>query len=62
MTALEVNEGVVIRIHTCNGGGYGDPSRRSRAHVLEDLRNGYLTEEPARTVYGLPLTGAGLSS
>jgi hypothetical protein len=30
--------------------------------VLDDLRNRYLTEEQARTVYGLPLAGAGLSS
>jgi N-methylhydantoinase B len=53
VTALEVNEGDVIRIHTGNGGGYGDPRRRSRALVLDDLRNDLVTEEQARTVYGL---------
>jgi N-methylhydantoinase B len=53
VTALEVNEGDVIRIHTANGAGYGDPGRRRRELVLEDLRDGYLTEETARTVYGL---------
>jgi N-methylhydantoinase B len=52
VTALEVNEGDVIRIHTGNGGGYGDPRNRPRELVLDDLRNGYLTEEQARTVYG----------
>jgi N-methylhydantoinase B len=52
VTALEVNEGDVIRIHTGNGGGYGDPRHRPRELVLDDLRNGYLTEEQARTVYG----------
>jgi N-methylhydantoinase B len=56
VTALEVNEGDVIRIHTGHGGGYGDPRRRSCEHVLDDLRNGYLSEEQARTVYGLPST------
>ena len=61
VTALAVNEGDVIRIHTGNGGGYGDPRRRLREHVLDDLRNGYLTEEQARTVYGLPSTESGLS-
>jgi len=40
VTALEVNEGDVIRIHTGNGGGYGDPRRRARELVQEDLRNG----------------------
>ena len=53
VTALEVNEGDVIRIHTANGGGYGDPRRRRRELVLDDLRNGYVTEETARTVYGV---------
>jgi N-methylhydantoinase B len=53
VTALPVNEGDVIRIHTANGGGYGDPRRRSREGVLEDLRNGFVTEEVARSVYGL---------
>ena len=53
VTALEVNEGDVIRIHTGTGGGYGDPRLRPRELVLDDLRNGYLTEEQARDVYGL---------
>jgi len=36
-----------------DGGGYGDPKRRLRERVLDDLRNGYVTEETARAVYGL---------
>jgi N-methylhydantoinase B len=52
VTALEVNEGDVIRIHTGNGGGYGDPAERPRGLVLEDVRNGFLDEERARDVYG----------
>ena len=51
ITALEVNEDDVIRIHTGNGGGYGDPRRRPRAKILEDLGNGLLTPERARTVH-----------
>jgi N-methylhydantoinase B len=53
VTALDVNEGDVIRLHTANGGGYGDPRRRRRELVRDDVRNGYVTEETARTVYGL---------
>jgi N-methylhydantoinase B len=53
VTALDVDEGDLIRIHTANGGGYGDPRRRRRELVLDDLRNGYVTEQTARTVYGL---------
>jgi N-methylhydantoinase B len=53
VTALTVDEGDVIRIHTGSGGGYGDPRRRPRELVLDDLRNGFLSEEWARAVYGL---------
>jgi N-methylhydantoinase B len=56
VTTLEVNRDDVIRIHTGCGGGYGDPGRRSAASVLEDLENGFVTEERARTVYGLELS------
>jgi len=52
VTALEVNEGDVIRLHTANGAGYGDPRRRPRELVLADLRDGYISEETAHTVYG----------
>lgn len=53
VTALEVNEGDVIRLHTGTGGGHGDPRRRPRELVRDDLRNSYITAEVARTVYGL---------
>jgi N-methylhydantoinase B len=52
-TALQLNEGDVIRIHTANGGGFGDPRRRARELVLDDLRNGLITEAQAAAVYGL---------
>jgi N-methylhydantoinase B len=52
VTALEVNEGDVIRLHTANGAGYGDPRRRPRELVLADVRDGYVSEETACTVYG----------
>jgi N-methylhydantoinase B len=53
VTALEVNEDDVIRIHTGSGGGYGDPRRRPHELVLEDVRNGYVTPERAAAVYGI---------
>ena len=53
MTALEVNEGDVIRIHTGSGGGYGDPAApaaRARARrPPERLRHA----ERAAAVYGV---------
>jgi N-methylhydantoinase B len=57
VTALGVDEGDVIRIHTGNGAGYGRPDRRRRELVLEDLRNGYVSEEIAAGVYRLPAAG-----
>ena len=54
------NEGDVIRIHTGSGGGYGDPSRRARELVLDDLRNGFLTAE--RGDRGLRPRAAGVVS
>jgi len=57
VTALEVNEGDVIRLHTGNGGGYGDPRQRPRELVLDDVRNGYVSDAVARAVYGLSADG-----
>jgi N-methylhydantoinase B len=53
VTALTVNEGDVIRLHTATGGGYGDPRARAPEAVRDDVRNGYVTEQTARAVYGL---------
>jgi N-methylhydantoinase B len=52
VTGLTVNEDDVIRIHTGSGGGFGDPRRRPRELVLEDVKNGFLTPERAAEVYG----------
>ncbi len=35
------------------GGGYGDPRERSRAALLEDMLDGYVSPETARVHYGL---------
>ena len=48
-----LRSGDVVRIVTGNGGGYGNPARRSRQQVLEDLRNGYVSVEEAVTAYRL---------
>ena len=55
VTALEVNENDVIRIHTGNGGGYGNPRRRPREKVLDDIKNGFVTGARAAAIYGLGL-------
>lgn len=52
-TVLPLGKDDVISVHTATGGGYGDPKKRPREQVLEDIRNGYLTRERALEVYGL---------
>ncbi|GEO39995.1 5-oxoprolinase [Skermanella aerolata] len=53
---LEPGEFIVS--HSAGGGGYGSPVERDPERVLSDLREGLITAERARTVYGLVTTGA----
>jgi N-methylhydantoinase B len=53
VTLLRLNRDDVIRIRTASGGGYGDPRKRSRDRVLEDLKNGYAIEDQVWETYGL---------
>jgi N-methylhydantoinase B len=53
VTALPLSRGDVIRIHTANGGGYGDPHQRTRERVCDDVRNDYVSAAEAREVYGI---------
>lgn len=55
VTALRLEQDDIIRIITANGAGYGDPHKRSRQAVLQDLKNGLITPEQAEEVYGLTL-------
>ena len=50
-TGLALPKGSVFVFHCGGGGGYGAPSDRPREKVLEDLREGYITEEHARRHY-----------
>ncbi len=54
-SALELKFGDTVWIRTGSGGGYGDPKERPQADVLADLKNGYISENQATTVYGLNL-------
>jgi N-methylhydantoinase B len=42
-----------LTIQFAGGGGYGPPDQRDRKLVLEDLRNGYITESATRQIYRL---------
>jgi N-methylhydantoinase B len=49
---LTLRTGDVVRGSTGGGGGYGEPSRRDRSAVDEDIANRDLSPEAARTLYG----------
>lgn len=49
---LPLEAGDKIRIETGGGGGFGDPARRNRACVADDIREGYVSREKARELYG----------
>jgi N-methylhydantoinase B len=50
-TARSVPAGSVIEIEVGGGGGYGPASARDPISVQDDLRNGYVTEDAARSLY-----------
>jgi N-methylhydantoinase B len=52
VSGLVTNKDDVIRVVTGNGGGLGKAQERDRALVERDIRNGLITRERARDVYG----------
>jgi N-methylhydantoinase B len=50
---VKLGPGDVLRIEQAGGGGYGDPRTRSAERVLADVREGYVSPEAARDVYGV---------
>jgi N-methylhydantoinase B len=54
-----LKKGEVVRLRTGTGGGWGDPARRSRERIREDLRQGYITLEQARRDHGWDEPGPG---
>lgn len=49
---LTVNTDDVIRIVTGTGGGLGDPKLRDKSAIAADLKNGFITPERAKHIYG----------
>jgi N-methylhydantoinase B len=47
-----LRKGDRLLVQTAGGGGYGDPKRRPLARITEDVRNGKVSAEAARSVYG----------
>jgi N-methylhydantoinase B len=49
---MELEAGTMFRLNGAGGGGYGDPSKRARAAIENDIAEGFVTLEAARRDYG----------
>lgn len=56
---VQLAPGDVVSYRTCGGGGYGSPFERDPALVLRDVREGKVSLERARTVYGVVIEATG---
>jgi N-methylhydantoinase B len=50
---IRLRNGDTVLCDISNGGGWGDPLNRAPELVLADLRRGLLTEEEARSIFGV---------
>lgn len=50
-TSVAVEQGEIVRLMTGTGGGYGNPLKRPKEKVMEDIKNGYITKEQALNFY-----------
>lgn len=48
-------QGDTLTIHEAGGGGFGDPKKRKLGDVRDDVRNGFVSAEAAKAVYGFDL-------
>lgn len=49
---VSIRKGDRVRLRTPGGGGFGDPRARPPELIAEDIREGYVSEEAARELYG----------
>ncbi|SEL33654.1 N-methylhydantoinase B [Colwellia chukchiensis] len=50
-TEVKTNTGDIVRVITANGGGFGDPKQRDPKAIADDLKNGYVSLDYAKSVY-----------
>jgi N-methylhydantoinase B len=55
---ITLEPGETMISHSAGGGGYGQPAERDPAKVLHDVREGWISVERARKVYGVEIAGA----
>ncbi len=53
MSSVKLNAGDRYVVLGGGGGGYGDPRQRDPELVRDDVRNGYVSRQSARDIYGV---------
>lgn len=56
---VQILDGERVRSFSCGGGGYGRPTERNPAAVARDVREGWITQERARQIYGVAVDATG---
>jgi N-methylhydantoinase B len=51
-TFFNLNQGDEVAIFETGGGGFGDPLKRDRARLSDDIADGLVSAEQARAIYG----------
>ncbi len=51
-TFFALNRGDEVEVFVTGGGGFGDPLRRDRTQVADDVADGIVSREQARAAYG----------
>jgi N-methylhydantoinase B len=51
-----LNRGDLVRVERPGGGGLGNPLKRPAEQVLEDVRQGYISSEGAKSGYGVVIS------
>jgi N-methylhydantoinase B len=59
---LALSAGESMRLETCGGGGFGDPSERPLASLATDIRSGKLSREQAEQDYGAAAVARALAA
>jgi N-methylhydantoinase B len=52
---IDISQGDKLIIRTPGGGGYGDPSNKDIRKIIQDIENGLVTKEGAKSDYGVVL-------
>jgi N-methylhydantoinase B/oxoprolinase/acetone carboxylase alpha subunit len=54
-----IPKGTIVENVTIGGGGYGDPFTRDPEAVRDDVRDGYVSRQAAKELYGVVVSGSG---